>query len=42
MKKQGRFWMTMFILMMFFTSCGQKTNTAAVSQWQMAMNDEGD
>ena len=38
-KKQCRFWMAMLLLMLFLTSCGQKTDAAAVSQWQMAMND---
>ncbi len=39
MKKLCRLWMAMLLLMTLLASCGQKTNTAAVSRWQMAMSD---
>ena len=47
MRKQCRFWMILFLFMMFLTSCGQKseqkseqtTNADSVSRWQIAMND---
>ncbi len=38
-KKQCSLSATVFLLMMFLTSCNQKTDTADISLWQTAMND---
>ena len=39
MKKQCRLWAAALLIAALLTSCGQKTDTEAVSRWQAAMND---
>jgi len=39
MRKQYSFLAVLFLLLMFLTSCGQKTDTTTASRWEMAMTD---